>query len=190
MARLQSISEQFRIARQETAEATHQVLVAVAKREHARVMATDPRPATFRRYVDGREGVAEEEVSAFGVILYEYPRLDVVVAYALAALRERSPVGPPEMGHYRDGHQLFIAGSPAAGMSAWRPGEEVMITNLRPYARKIELGSMTMTVPGTDHVYEQARQATRAIYGGVATVLFQFRDVAGGRFPALVIREK
>lgn len=200
MARLQSISQQFRVARLSTAEATHRAIVALAKREHGRVMTTDPRPGGFTRYVDGRKGAREEAVKPTGVIVYEYQRLDLVVQLAMETLFEKSPV---LSGEYRNRHTIFLNGQPVTNLAGWKPGDEVAISNYLPYARKIEMGKMKMRVPGTDHVYAQAAQIVKARYGNVASVRFTYRGISGGaviggrpgntseaRFPALVIKER
>lgn len=186
MARVQGVSEQFAIARQATADDMRRTTAEVARREHARVMSTEPRPRSFRRYVDGREGAGEDAVQPFGIIVYDYPRIDLVVEHAVAVLRERSPFGRPEDGHYRDEHRIHLNGIEVADASAWRPGGVVEIINRMPYARRIEFGAMKMRVPGTDHVYAQAQQIVRRTYGNIASIRFQFRD----RFPALIIAEK
>lgn len=205
MARLQAVSEQFRIAKQGTLAETQKILVRVAKEENARIMATEPRPTRFKRFVDGRVGTPEEAVKPDGVILYQYPRLDVVVEFAMETLREKSPVGPPEGGHYRDAHTLFINGSPAAleALASLPDGATMAIANFMPYARKIEAGKMKMTVPGSDHVYQQAAQIVNGRYGNVAKVRFTYRGIEGGgiigghagnksgaRFPALTFSER
>ena len=205
MARLQSVSEQFRIAKQGTLEQTRQVVIRTAKTEHAKIMATVPVPGSFTRVVDGKQSAPEEDVKANGVILYEYRRIDVVAQFALDTLREKSPVGSVRDEHpglYRDSHILFLNGEPVEieALAAWKPGDDVAICNFVPYARKIEAGAMTMTVPGSDHVYEQAEQIVNGRYGNLAKATFAYRGIAGGgfvggrpgnksenRFPALVI---
>lgn len=183
------VAEQIRIARQKTAEATHRLIVAVARQEHARVMTAEPRPDSFRRWVDGREGAPEEAVRPAGVIVYQYRRLEVVVRFALETLKELSPSGPPLGGHYREQHMLTVGGAPAVDLSGWRPGEEILISNPMPYSRKIELGTMTMRVPGSDRVYAQAEQVVRGRYGSIAQVSFTWRGgTSKTRVPALVIR--
>lgn len=200
MARLQAVSERFRVARLSTHEATHRAIVALAKREHAKVLMTDPRPGGFTRYVDGRRGAPEEAVKPNGVIVYEYQRLDLVVQLAMETLFDRSPV---LSGEYRNRHTIFLNGQPVRNLKNWKPGDEVAISNYVPYARKIEAGKMRMRVPGTDHVYQQAAQIVKARYGNVASVHFTYRGIGGGgiiggrpgnrseaRFPALVIAER
>lgn len=184
--RFRPFGEQVRFARVEVEREFQQIVAATARREHTRIMATEPRPLSFFRFVDGREGASENDVREFGVIRYEYPRIDLVATYALQVLREISPFGWPEGGHYRDQHRLFIAGTPASGLDGWRPGQEVAIVNIAPYARVIEVGAMRMVVPGTDHVYAQALQRVRRVYSSVASVKFAWR---GGQ-PALTIWER
>lgn len=186
MARYRPIGEQIDIAKQETVAALLEIHVAVAKQEHGRIMRTEPRPRSFLRFVDGHEGAPEEDVQPYGVIRYEYPRLDLVAEHALDVLRQKSPHGPPEGGHYRDAHQLYVGGAVAASTASWRPGQEIWIVNAKPYARKIEVGAMVMTVPGTDHVYAQARQVVWRLYASLATIRFTFK---GGQ-PALTIAER
>jgi len=186
MARTRGVREEFRIGTERGLEAARLVAVEVAKREHGRVMTTEPRPRSFQRYVDGREGVPEEALQLGGVIVYDYPRIDLVVEYAVAVLIERSPFGRPEGGHYRDEHRVFLNGSEVANATAWRPGDTVEIINQMPYARRIEVGAMKMLVPGTDHVYAQAQQIVRRTWGAIAQIDFRWR----GRQPALVITEK
>jgi hypothetical protein len=200
MARIQSTSESFRIATQNTMEGTQKLLVRVAKREHGRIMAADPQPKSFTRFVDGRQGAAEEAVKANGVILYQYPRLDVVAQFAMETLFDLSPV---RSGEYRMSHTLFLNGVAVANLAGWNPGDEVSITNLVPYSRKIEVGNMTMRVPGSSRVYQQARRVIMSRYGNVAGIEFTYRGIASGavitgragnkadlRFPVLVIRER
>lgn len=184
--RLKPVADQFRIAKEATLEATRQVLIATAKREHRRVLEADPQPMRFSRFVDGTEGASEEAVKPLGIIVYEYPRLDLVIAAAEQVLFDLSPFGFPEGGHYRDEHHLFLDGSPAISAANWRPGQEAMIVNTQPYARMIEVGAMRMVVPGTDHVYAQAQQILRRKYSSLAYIRFTY----SGGHPALIIRER
>lgn len=177
MARTVPVAEAFRVAAQKTIEATHKLLVETAKQKHAEIMNRDPRPASFTRYVDGREGAAEESVRAGGVIVYRYPRLEAVAQFAMEALFDLSPV---LSGAYRTSHMLFLNASPVANLQDLRPGDEISIANPLPYARKIEVGAMTMRVPGSDLVYQQARRKVMSRWGNVAKVDFTYRAIIGG----------
>ena len=210
MARVGSIQETFRIVAQKTRDATQRSLVATAKREHARIMATDPQPKDFARFVDGRAGAPEEAVRHDGVIVYRYPRLDSVAQFAMETLFNLSPV---LSGEYRQGHRLFLNGKEVSNLAAYGAGDDVAITNYLPYSRKIELGKMTMRLPGSSMVYQQARAKVLARFGNIASVDFTYRGLIGrssgtgtmvnpatakgkahnkseARFPVLIIRER
>lgn len=185
----------------ETCEETQAALVALAKREHRKVMQDDPRPTRFVRTVDGVRGAREEQVRPDGTIIYVYPRLDEVVQAAMDLLFELSPV---LSGAYRMGHTLFVDGVEARNLGGWSGQGQILISNVLPYSRKIELGKMTMRVPGSDHVYEQAEFALRQRFGNQARIIFTFRGLMGGsvlttraggnkseyRYPALEISER
>ncbi|MHA6690595.1 hypothetical protein [Devosia sp. A449] len=190
----------FVLAAQATREETQKQLAALGRREHARVMQDDPRPARFTRTVDGVRGAQEEQVRADGTIIYEYPRLDDVVRFAMETLFDLSPV---LSGEYRLRHQLFVGGVEARNLSDWDGASEILITNPLPYSRKIEMSTMTMRVPGTDRVYEEAASVVAARYGNTARVQFGWQGVVGGatasglvgnksinRFPTLFISER
>lgn len=198
MARILATSAAFEVAGARTLAATQARLVAVAKARHAAVMAAPPRPQAFRRYVDGRAGAPEEAVRPHGVIVYEYPRIALVGQFALETLRKLSPV---RSGDYKESHIPFLNGEaiPDGEMKNWRPGDELSIANVMPYARKIEVGGMKMRVPGTDHVYGQAHRIVRGRYGNLCRIEFTFRIInwqdldinsADKRFPTLIIRER
>lgn len=197
MARTAGIGQQFRIAQQATLEETRKQLIKVAKREHARVMGTDPRPTAFQRFVDGRLGATEESVKPDGIIHYVYPRLDIVAQFAMETLFDRSPV---LSGEYRMAHQLFLNGSAVTNLKEWASGDEVSISNALPYSRKIEVGVMTMRVPGTSRVYQEAAKIVQGRFGNLASVTFTFRAIGGRRvrgsksrdlrYPVLVITER
>ena len=184
-----------------TREETQAALVVLAKREHAKVMRDDPRPSRFVRTVDGVRGAREEQVRPDGTIIYVYPRLDEVVQAAMELLFELSPV---LSGAYRMGHTLFVDGVEARNLEDWSGEGQILISNVLPYSRKIELGKMTMRVPGSDHVYEQAEFALRQRFGNQARIIFTYRGLMGGsvlttraggnkseyRYPALEISER
>lgn len=199
MARLKTAAAQFSIAIAATLEATQRAIVTTAKREHAKIMAADPRPGSFRRYVDSVEGAKEEAVKPFGVIQYDYMRLDLVVQFAMETLFDRSPV---DSGDYRRAHTLFLNGEAVSDLKDWKPGDYVSIVNSLPYARVIENGKMKMRVAGTDGVYAAASLIVSRRFGNLAKVYFDYIGVVGGqtgrngkfdasnaRFPALVIAE-
>lgn len=190
----------FIAAARATVEETQRELVTLAKREHGRVMSSEPRPSRFVRTVDGVRGAPEEKVRPDGTIVYVYPRLEEVVLAAMDLLFDLSPV---LSGAYRMGHTLFVNGASAPSLVDWDGESEIFIANPLPYARKIEVGRMVMRVPGSDHIYEQAEFDLVQRFGNQARIRFTFRGLAGGnvlagkahgqseyRYPALVISER
>lgn len=194
---MRSAVQNFRIAARETVEETRQALVTTAKREHARVMQSDPRPARFTRTVDGRQNAPEEAVRADGRIVYDYGRLAEVVQFAMETLFDLSPV---LSGEYRSAHRLFVDGVEVRNLAGWNGEGDVVISNSVPYSRKIEIGKMVMRVPGTDQVYQQAQAIVQRRFHNVASVQFTYQAIVGGahiggregnqsnlRYPALII---
>lgn len=172
--------EIFRAAARATVAETHKALVDLAKREHSRVMAADPKPQRFSRKVDGVAGAREEAVKVGGKIEYSYSRLDAVVQAAMELLFDLSPV---LSGEYRNGHTLFVGGASVQNLAGWDGVGEVVITNMLPYSRKIEIGKMKMRVPDTDHVYQQAEFMLRQRFGNQARIKFNFRGIVAGAMP-------
>ncbi|KFC73199.1 hypothetical protein FG93_01943 [Bosea sp. LC85] len=180
-SRLRAVSLQFQGETLRALAGTQADLAAFARREHGKVMRADPRPSSYRRFVDGREGALEESVQRNGVIEYHYQRLDEIVRFAMDTLFALSPV---LSGDYRRAHTLFVGGVAVGDLRSWKPqsGEEIYILNPLPYARKIDLGKMKMRVAGTDRVYQQAEQILKRRFGNMAAIKFTFRSVVGGSF--------
>lgn len=178
MARLNAVSRQIAVAADATIEEFHLHIAAVAKREHRAIMSADPRPNSYARYVDGVEGAQEEAVRIDGRIVYFYERMSEIVQYAMEVLFDLSPV---DSGQYRNAHEIYINGLGSRDLKDWGPGMEVAITNRVPYARKIELGHMSMSVPGSDMVYQRARRKLLARFGNVIDVQFTYRAIVEGK---------
>lgn len=175
MARAQATAQQFNLAIAGTLAEVRKAHAAFARRAHATVMAAAPRPSGFVRYVDGAKGAPEDAVKPNGVIVYDYLRIPEVARVAMELLFERSPV---LSGLYRKSHTLFLNGAAVPNLAGWRPGDQVAISNPAPYARKIEVGSMKMRVPG--HVYELVAQTLKQRFGNIANIGFTYRGLAGG----------
>jgi hypothetical protein len=114
-------------------------------------------------------------------IIFRYGAMQDVVDFALETLRDRSPVGSSGDKHpglYRDSHLVFLNGHVVENVGAWRPGDQINISNPVPYARKIEAGRGQMSVPG--HVYEDAALIVAGRFGNQAAVKFTFMPVRFG----------
>lgn len=119
-------------------------------------------PQRYATFVDGRPGAPEETVrtDGGGQILYRFGALAEAAAFALAYLRARSPV---DSGAYRNAWLVAVDGRKWLGDLADIPMQaEITITNPEPYARKIDVGGMKMSVP--PQLIENARQALRAAF--------------------------
>lgn len=144
-------------------------IVSEAKRLHADIMRTPPKPTGFRRHVDGVEA-PEEAVKIGGVIVYDYSRLDQVAKVALEILKDFSPV---KEGDYRNAHRIVLD-TPT----------EVRITNTIVYSKVIEIGKRGSTVLRINkggHVYERAARRLNSIpdIANTARVRFAFTESAG-----------
>lgn len=156
-----------------------------AQEINGRALGRVPRHKTW---VDGRAEAPLDSVKPDGGrIVFAFEILVDVLQFIAATLREKSPVGPPDGGHYRDSHKLFADGVAADALRP-PPAAEYVWLNTAPYARKIEVGSMRMTVPGSDHVYEQTRQIAARRFGNTAAIRFTYRSTVGAsRVPALTV---
>lgn len=118
-------------------------------------------------------------------IVFRYMAMQDIVDFALATLRERSPVGSdddPHPGLYRDSHLVFLNGQVVANVQAFKRGDQINISNPVPYARKLEIGNGRMQAPL--HVYEDAAPLIASRYGNRAAVKFTFMPVRFGGISA------
>lgn len=117
--------------------------------------------------------------------VFSYTYMDEIAQFVLETLRERSPVGSagdPHPGLYRDSHMLFIDGHNVPDAKNWQPGQALEFSNPEPYARKIELGTIKVSVP--PHVYEETAPLITARYGNSVSVQFVFMPVRFGSVQA------
>lgn len=182
-----ALRDQFAAAKQGSLQQLNGRLVDIAKLANAGIMALDPKPVGFIRIVDGITGRREEAVKPNGIIVYQYQRLDIVIDFALDTL---SKLSPRSSGDYAAAHTAFVNGIAVQPPYVIGASDDVAISNLEPYARKIEVGKMHMTVPGTDHVYQQAQQIVQRQYGALVTVEFTWRSLATKANQIRIVRKK
>lgn len=114
-------------------------------------------------------------------LVFSYRYMQEIVDFALATLRDASPVGSSGDRHpglYRDSHLVFLDGHVVKDVAAWQPGQQINISNPVPYARKIEAGKFSLNVPG--HVYELAAPVIAGRFGNSANIKFVFMPVRFG----------
>lgn len=172
------VRSQFALARASAVAQVGNGLAEFARQANAAVMNFDPKPAGFVRTVDGVAGASEDAVKPNGVIVYRYQRIEEAVLAAMDVLRQVSPVAS---GAYRDAHTIFVNGvAQLDRLPTMTADDEVTITNLAPYARKIEVGHMKMKVSGSDHVYQHAQQVVAGRFGNQVKVTFEMRPAPNG----------
>lgn len=161
--------------------------VKIALQELSRVRAENRRRAGVDiphvQYVDGVKDAALTSVRPGGVIMFKFNNLNEVVDAVLQELMVLSPVGPTEEGHYRDDHWLFVNGvrvdvSPTGSEVQINPRDEVVIANLRKYARKLEQG---LSTKAPDGVYEITSRLMKRRFVGFADIRFEYRQFPGYR---------
>lgn len=139
-------------------------LAATAIRTRDALVASGDAPKPWTTYVDGRRGAPEASVRPDGAIVYRFNVLGLCAAFALAFVRARSPVAS---GAFRKAWAVVLDGKPYAGdLNDIPAAGQIMIVNPLPYARKVEVGGMLMSVP--PGIVEAARLATRRQYPTLA----------------------
>ena len=150
-----------------------------AKQQNQSVLGRVP-PYTV--FVDGSKGAALESVRPNGVIVAEFQLIDDVLRFIGEQLVRNSP---HLTGRYEHSHLLFADGSqvdPATPQTTL--AREYVFVNTVPYARKIERG---MSPQAPNGVYEVAAAMARRKFGRFARISFGFRNVSGGRQPAIIV---
>ena len=172
-------------------------LASTARHALAEAISSGEGSLEYERFVNGRLGAAEETVVAPGPIVYRFHWLDRIALYALDFLRGRSP---KRSGRYGD-HHFVMANGRQTRPEAIPPGAELIVTNDTPYARKVQVGAMRMSVP--PGIYEDARLAVQRRFGQLVRVELKFIALGRGyrlrrgrkrgqpiTYPALVINAR
>lgn len=185
--------DQFEVAAQSALQKVRGQMLIAAEQANRAIVARH-NPVSVTRVIGGVVGAADAAYTAYQLVRlanmvarqaprieYRYSYMQEIVAFALATLREHSPVGAAgdkHAGQYRDSHLVFLNGHAVADVDGFRPGDVIHISNPVPYSRKIELGKMRLSV--APHVYEQAAQLVASRFGNQASVKFVFMPVRIG----------
>lgn len=137
------------------------------------IAAGEASPA-YRKFVNGRPDADEETVRPPGPILYLFDYATEIAEFALQWARDNSPL---LSGAYRDAW-FVLAGGQQVAPSEIPPGSSFIVTNDRPYARKIEVGTATFSVP--PGIVERLRQAVLSRYGNLVSANVRFISLQGG----------
>jgi hypothetical protein len=112
--------------------------------------------------VDGRYGASPDDVKAFGKV--EYAALVNVADAAVWAWEELFRRSPVDSGEFQDSIVMMVNGVTVNDLNELKPGERVQITDLQPYAGKIERGSSDMAPNG---IFRAVASATRSRFRAV-----------------------
>jgi hypothetical protein len=150
-------------------------LAKFAKEELAAVIGSGEGSPLYDRFVNGREGAPEDSVIPPGPIVYQFSWWPEIIAFALETLVKRSP---ERSGRFKKSWFAMVNGEPVTDFDSIPIDAQVTITNDQPYARKIEVGHMTMSVP--PGVAEDARQIVQRVYGALIKVQKTMITLPGG----------
>lgn len=174
MAKFQTFAKDIQMATAGLApEAVSAELARFAVKERDGFIKRGEASPTFETYVNGVQGAAEASVKAPGPILYVFSYWEPILAFAKEALARRSP---RLTGAYVDSQVVMVGGQvlqPGAPIAA---DEEVMLIPTVPYARKIEMGHMEMSVPRFV-VYDAATAVARRFGGAKGPLKVDMRMV-------------
>lgn len=158
-------------------------IATLAAEKRDEIIAID-HPSSTTTYVDGREGAPLSSVRPDGVIRFEFSYLDEIVRSVLAMLVSASPYAEKRAGanpstHYRDEHAIFLDGTEVTDLPARiPPTAEVVITNLQPYARKVEKG-FGRGLKSAHGVYQAVASLAKRRYGNVVSITYSWRQFPG-----------
>lgn len=176
MARLQTFAKDIQLATASIApEAINAELAKFARAELTAAVSSGQASPIFETFVNNRAGANEESVIAPGPILYVFSWWPEIIEFALEFLQRRSPV---RSGRFRDSWFAMVGETAVTAYEGIPVGAEVVVTNTQPYARKIEVGHMRMSVP--HGVVEDGRQAVQRQYGKILEVKKTFVTLPGG----------
>jgi hypothetical protein len=175
-------------------EAAQKRLVQVARQGHARIMAEQTARSgiapDWDAYANTPGNPNLDSVVLPGPIVFRYRYHREIIVAALDMLRQASPV---QSGKYRNSHTLFIDFQAVKAIpERLVAGQDVMISNPVPYARRLEVGKRTDGRPFVfqvdPHIYERVAYDLKAKFGRVARIEFTYADLPGawvikGRLP-------
>lgn len=149
-------------------------LIADVIAERDALIAAGEASSRWTRKVNGTADAPESDLQPGGAIIYNFSDLSQAVILALETCRNKSPVSS---GDYRDAWIVMVTGGVWTGDLEDLPsGVEVTISNPVPYARKIDVGAMKMSVP--PGIIEAARQTVQRKFAGI-TAERRFLNLSG-----------
>ncbi len=165
-------------------EDVRDLLIQSAYDERARVLAEQQARAGMRPtdtvIVDGRRDAVIETARADSLIIIEYRYLREIVRDTLIALVQRSP---QRSGRYARSFVVLVGGVEIDQIEQMdHDVPEVVIVNVQPYARRLEVGKRSdgrpFVVQVSPGIMEDTARLARRRFGNVATVRFGYINLA------------
>ncbi len=161
------------------AEFASDQLALFARQQLAEVQASGQGSEVYDLYVNNRPAASEFEVEMAGSIVYVFSWFEDVIRAALAALIKASP---RKSGRFASSFVVIVNGRIVDAATPIGSATEVIITNVQPYSRKVQVGAMQMSVP--PQLFNRAGQALRRQFKGRGLVVqTKFVNLAPGIHP-------
>lgn len=162
-----------------TPEAINRKLAAFARSELAEAIARGEASESYDVFVNGRKGAVEETVKAPGPILYVFTNWEIILTTALQELAKRAP---RRSGRFASSFIVVVAGRVVTDFKSIAAESEVIITNFRPYTRKIETGAMKSPRRA---VFDGAQRVLAARFRAAFAIKDTFLNIGGGVHPMM-----
>lgn len=138
------------------------------------------RAVSHETAVDGVRGAGLAQVKARSTIVATFDLGSDVVTWVFQEAVRHAPV---LSGAFRRSIRIYEDGAEVAGPDAVSPNaDEVVITSVAPYARKLEggAGKKYMSAQASDGVFEAVAALAAKRYGNQAKIRFSYRSPTGG----------
>lgn len=165
MARISTFARDIQLATEAIApENVAKELAALARSELSKAIQEGEASDRYDRYVNGNHGASEDSVVPPGPILYVFHYWTEIIEFSLQSLIERSP---EKSGDYKHSWFVMTPGGRVSSFDDIPIASTVIITNDRPYSRKIDVGHMQMSVP--PGIVEDIRKQVMSRFGNIVT---------------------
>lgn len=184
MGRIEQFSRDIRLATagMEPGEISAE-LARFARAELAGAIGRGEASTAYERFVNGRQGVAEEAVEAPGPIVYRFSWWDEIVTAAIEELVRHSP---RRTGRFAASFVVISGGRLVADIEDVDSTDEVIVTNVQPYVRKIDTGAQGRHM----YMFAAAASGLKRRFGGNGAFRFEVRylNLAQGIHPLVPYR--
>jgi hypothetical protein len=148
-------------------------LARFARAELAAAQRTGEASRLYAKAVNGRRGVAEEQVVAPGAIVYAFDWMREATALALVALKAAAP---KRSGRYVRSFVAVVNGR-AVAIERLALGSAVTLVNTQPYSRKIQVGSKGFE--SRRGLFDRAARRVNAEFRGLVKARATFVSLGG-----------